>query len=210
MADTPESTGTKNKGQNEHFNVWNRIPVIRRFSFPIIIIVFAALVIVKVVLSGFYLNHTNFPLDPRGLALAEEEAQPSMNPGGLSAILKKKEAALNTKEEQLRKREAELLQLEQDVEIKMEELNDLQLRLTAFAKKLAEKEKALKDAKMAHLVNLYKAMEPVKAGVIMDKMKMESVVKILGQMRGKSAGKIVETMDPKKGARISEALSRAE
>ena len=90
----------------------------------------------------------------------------------------------------------------------MAELNELQLRLADYAKKLAQREKALKDAKMAHLVSLYTAMEPAKAAAIMEKLKLETVVKILRNMKGKAAGRIVAMMSPEKGAKISEALSR--
>ena len=98
--------------------------------------------------------------------------------------------------------------LEQEIETKMAELSELQERLTALAKGLAEREKALQDSKMDHLVDLYSAMEPAKAAAIMDKLKMETVILILRHMKGKSAGQILGMMDPEKGASISEELSR--
>jgi flagellar motility protein MotE (MotC chaperone) len=51
-------------------------------------------------------------------------------------------------------------------------------------------------------------MEPAKAAAIMEKLKLETVVKILRNMKGKAAGRIVAMMSPEKGAKISEALSR--
>ncbi|MGD8385810.1 MAG: hypothetical protein PVG49_01620, partial [Desulfobacteraceae bacterium] len=85
---------------------------------------------------------------------------------------------------------------------------EIQANLTAFAKKLAEREKTLKDTKVEHLVSLYQAMEPERAAAIMSKLEVVTVVRILGNMRGKSAGLILAAMSPDRGAAISEQLSR--
>ena len=59
----------------------------------------------------------------------------------MEAILKKKEQELKEKEMLLKKREKELLPLKKEIDEKFEALNELQTRLTAFAKELAEREK---------------------------------------------------------------------
>jgi flagellar motility protein MotE (MotC chaperone) len=51
-------------------------------------------------------------------------------------------------------------------------------------------------------------MEPAKAAAIMDKLKVDTVVRILRHMKGKSAGKILSMMNPELGATISEKLSQ--
>ena len=73
---------------------------------------------------------------------------------------------------------------------------------------LAEKEKALNDQKISHLVALYSAMDPAKAAVIMEKLKTDTVARILAHMKGKSAGKIMAMMKPERGAVVSERLSQ--
>ena len=93
---------------------------------------------------------------------------------------------------------------------KIEELNELQTRLTLFAKDLADREEALKDSKITHLVALYSSMEPARAAVIMDRLNMDTIVRILSNMKGKVAGQILAAMDPGKGATISERLSKME
>jgi flagellar motility protein MotE (MotC chaperone) len=140
--------------------------------------------------------------------MAGEDNSPASLEIGLGEQLKRKEEQLKAKEAFLKSKEAELTPLKDEVEAKFAELSELQTKLTALAKELAEKEKSLKDEKMAHLVALYGAMDPTKAAAIMDKLKTDTVVLILRHMKGKSAGEIVGMMDPEKGALISEELSR--
>ena len=108
----------------------------------------------------------------------------------------------------MKRQEKALLPLKNEVDAKIEELNELQSSLTTYAKSLAEREKALKDSKISHLVALYSSMDAGKAAVIMDKLNNETIVRILANMKGKSAGQILAMMPPEKGALISEKLSR--
>ena len=68
----------------------------------------------------------------------------------------------------------------------------------------------MKDTKITHLVALYSSMEPARAAVIMDKLNMDTIVRILSNMKGKVAGQILAAMDPEKGATISERLGKME
>ena len=143
------------------------------------------------------------------IALAEEdEIGPNIVLAEKERMLRKKEQELKEREERVSKQEKDLAPLQNEIDAKLEELNTLQTRLTVFAKQLAEREKALNDAKMKHLVSLYSAMEPARAAVIMQQLNMDTVVRILANMKGKSAGKIVAMMEPGKGATISERLSK--
>ena len=124
--------------------------------------------------------------------------------------LKNKEQALKEREQKVQQQETELLPLKKEIEEKLAELNELQANLAVYAKKLAEREKALQDVKMAHIVDLYSSMEPAAAAAIMEKLKIETVVLILGHMKGKAAGLILGQMKPDTGATISERLSQME
>ncbi len=166
-----------------------------------------AIVLSKMILSGVYISTHYFGNE----ALAKQEEQDSGQssfPVVTEESLIKKQMELKKREEDIAKKEKEYLALKQETEAKMAELNELQTKLANYVKKLAQREKALKDAKMAHLVSLYTAMEPAKAAAIMEKLKMETVVKILRNMKGKAAGRIVAMMSPEKAAMISERLSR--
>lgn len=177
-------------------------------------IVLILLLVSKIMISGVYLNLWPARLGHTPLAMAESAApsksDPTMTqePSVLtSKMLEKRAQDLKEKELELQKREEELLPLKTEIEEKLAELNELQLRLTAYAKKLADREKALEDSKMGHLVALYSAMEPAKAAAIMDKLKIPTVVLILRHMKGKSAGQVLAMMNPERGAVISEKLT---
>lgn len=182
----------------------------RRLKIPLIgaSILCAALLVGKICLNGAILKSLSSSLPGVHTAMAEEKKTPASLEIGLSEHLKRKEEQLKAKEAFLNSKEAELMPLKDEVEAKLGELGELQIRLTALAKELAEKEKSLKDEKMAHLVALYGAMDPTKAAAIMDKLKTDTVVLILRHMKGKSAGEIVGMMAPEKGALISEELSK--
>lgn len=170
------------------------------------------LIVGKLLIGGLYL-HLIPSLPPFGnIALAEEKKQvkapdPTEANKKMAEILKKKEQELKDREARLAEREQELIPLKEEIDRKMEDFNEIQNRLTLFAKELAEREEAFNSAKTDHLVALYSAMEPAKAAAIMDKLNLETVVLILSKMKGKIAGQILSVMNTEKGAKISEKLS---
>jgi flagellar motility protein MotE (MotC chaperone) len=175
------------------------------------------LLIAKVFISGVFLKSGSVSSSTVDLAMAEnrEQQHASLGTGEPSGALspetlKERELALRAKELSLKKKEEELLPLKKDIEEKLAELNELQSRLTAYAKTLAEREETLKDTKMTHLVEVYTAMEPAKAAAIMEKLKMQTVVLILRHMKGKAAGQIVSLIKPELAAVVVEKLSQAE
>lgn len=182
----------------------------RRRHLAYVMGLFVVLVISKLFMTGLFLRSE--PERTTGLASAhaDEKGSPSGGDRTLDEELKKRAAELRAREDQVKKREAELLPLKEEIETKMAELTELQSRLISYSKELADREKALSDAKMDHLVALYSAMEPSKAAAILDKLKLDTVVLILRHMKGKSAGGILAMMPPEKGALISEELSRAQ
>jgi flagellar motility protein MotE (MotC chaperone) len=181
-----------------------------RLRMPLIgaAILCAVLLVGKICLNGAILRSLSSSLPRVHAAMAAESKTPASLEIGLGEQLKRKEAQLRAKETFLKNKETELMPLKDEVEAKLAELSELQTRLTTLAKELAEKEKSLRDEKMAHLVALYSAMDPTKAAAIMDKLKTDTVVLILRHMKGKSAGEIVGMMNPEKGALISEELSK--
>lgn len=177
--------------------------------FIISLFLFILLILAKIVVSGIYLGVDMPPLGGTDIALAEEgEEKSSIGLDEMQRALRKKEKELKEKEADLKRREEELIPLKNEIDTKIEELNDLQASLTLFAKNLAEREKALKDSKIGHLVSLYSSMEAGKAAIIMDKLHIDTIVLILANMKGKSAGQILAMMDPEKGAIISEKLCK--
>ena len=174
----------------------------------IYIAAFALLLLVKILISGLYLKGVPLMVSTTKLAMAQEKIETDVSINKMEEALKVKDRELKEQEKRLNKMEQELLPLKKEVDQKLEELNELQIRLTAYAKELATREKILKDTKIAHLVALYSSMDPAKAAGIMDKLSIDIVVRILGNMKGKSAGKILAMLAPEKGATISESLSK--
>jgi flagellar motility protein MotE (MotC chaperone) len=175
----------------------------------------------KIIISGIYLHFDKVKLPSMNIAMAEEKVDKTVinktdakqSDGDLTVKLtnlKKKEQELKEKEAALQKKELELAPLQAEVDAKIAQLNELQVKLTAMAKEIAEKEQGFKDEKINHLVTLYSAMDSSKAAKIMDKLNIDTVVRILANMKGKSAGQILASMNADKGATISEKLSNLE
>ena len=218
MERTTTAFRAESPGRNGHHEARKKVHVRRRISLFGIAATFMLLLLIKVVISVFYLQSDSTPIPTVSLAMAEKSSpsekveKPKEVPSEkkTNALLRKREQELREKERRLIKREETLMPLKQEIDAKLEELDTLQMQLTAYAKKLADREKALNESKNGHLVALYTAMEPAKAAAIMDKLKMETVVTILRHMKGKSAGKIMAMMNPERGALVSEKLSRSD
>ncbi len=166
-------------------------------------------------ISGIFLKSSNIAIAGADVVMAQDAPQEEKKDEGkkletLEQSLRKKEKELLQKEAELKKMEAELIPLKEEIDTRMAELNDLQNSLTAYSKKLAEREKVIQDTRIAHLVKLYSSMEAKKAADILDKLQIDTVVRILGNMKGKEAGGILAMMPVEKGAIISEKLSKDE
>jgi len=195
--------------------MWKRLPLGSNQPFLWLGAGLIFLLIVKILLSGLFFRSGGASSPGPNVALAQDRMQARLSdartgsPERLSLeSLKERELALRARELELQKKEEALIPLKKDVDEKLGELNELQSRLTAYAKTLADREEAIKDSKMAHLVDLYTAMEPARAAAIMEKLKMETVVLILRHMKGKPAGQIIALMRPEFGAQVVEKLSR--
>ncbi len=172
---------------------------------------FFILILIKIIVSGIFLQFEPLSISSSSLAIADETGdneEPDQRT--IELMLRKKEKELNEKEMELKKMEERLLPLKKEVEARIEELDELQTSLTAYSKDLAERELAMKDARIDHLVKLYSSMEADKAANIMDKLPVDTVVRIMENMNGKAAGQILAVMPPEKGAQISQKLSKVE
>jgi flagellar motility protein MotE (MotC chaperone) len=211
MAPRPESIGTEGNKRSSDNQTRKKFPLKPNFYITTLVLFFILLG-VKVILSGFFLNTSPLSIAATGVAMAQEtpkeNAPPAVTP--MDQNLRQREQALLQKEEELKKMQVELLPLREEIDTRMAELNELQNSLTAKAKTLAEKEKVIQDTKIAHLVKLYSTMEAKKAADILDRLQIDTVVRILGNMKGKEAGGIMAMLPLEKGAIISEKLSESE
>ncbi|MFO7783467.1 MAG: MotE family protein [Thermodesulfobacteriota bacterium] len=208
MASRSKATRAEGPGRaggdpaRENFRVNRKGPVVLLASTA-----FALLFVLKILLTGMLLTGLPFDLGQRA-ALAEDKAREGTSSLEREQALLNKEQRLRDWEKELKKKEQQLLPLQGEIDQKMAELEEIQDNLTAFAKRLAEREEALNDARIKHLVSVYQEMEPNRAAAIMGKLDIPTVVRILGNMRGKAAGQILASMPPERGAEISGRLSR--
>jgi flagellar motility protein MotE (MotC chaperone) len=209
MAQRTEPIGTQGNKRNSGNKTWKKLPLKPNF-YVTTLVLFFSLLAVKVVISGIFLGTSSLDITSADVAIAQEvSTEKDQNLEEWDVKLRNREKELLEKEADLKKLEVQLLPLKEEVENRMAELNDLQNSLAAKAKNLAKREKALEDGKMDHLVKLYSSMEAGKAAAILDRLQLDIVVRILGNMKGKSAGEIMAMMTPDKGATISQRLSEA-
>jgi flagellar motility protein MotE (MotC chaperone) len=216
-----ERHGTKRDKRGWGFKAWKGFSIRPNFLF-IAVLCLAGLLVAKIIISGLYLHFDSGKLQVANVAIAQETSDkkadvkatdtksPDADLTAKQASLKKKELELKERESAVQRKEQELAPLQAEVDAKIEQLNELQVKLTAMAKELAEKEQTAKDEKITHLVALYSSMDAAKAAKILDKLNTDIVVRILANMKGKSAGQILAAMSTDKGAIISESLSKTE
>lgn len=209
MAPRPESIGTQGDKRSSSDKTWKKFPLKPNF-YVTTLVMFFFLLAVKVAISGIFLRTSSLDITSADVAMAQEVAtENNQSLEEWESRLRRREQELSEREAKIKKMEADLMPLKEEVETRMAELIELQNSLAAQAKKLAEREKALKDEKITHLVKTCSSMEAGKAAAMLNKMNLDTVVRILGNMNGKYAGAIMAMMPPEKGATISERLSKA-
>jgi len=117
---------------------------------------------------------------------------------------------LEEKEKALDKKEEELQELEKELKAKYEELMKLQESLKASREELEafrEERQEEQSSQIRSLAKIYSTMKAKEAGKLMENLNDDLVVKIIKTMKSEEAADILSSMDPKKAARISMALS---
>ena len=160
--------------------------------FRIEIIVVVALMI-KLLLSTFNIYAQKKDLSsPSG-----EERKNIHTESELLEILKKKQIELD-------KKEVELNSLKREIEKNIIKLTNLQKSI----ENLMTSQEKLKNKKIKHLAVIYSNMPAEKAARFMEELDTKVVISILRIMDGKTAGRILSYITPKKAAKISEGLTR--
>lgn len=112
--------------------------------------------------------------------------------------------ALNRKQDDLSRREQELKSLEQQVDAKLAQMQDLEARIKTMLKDA----QGMKDEKLRHLVDVYTNMKAKQAAAVLETLDEKIAVRILAGMRGRQAGEILTYVQAEKAAKLSEALTR--
>lgn len=110
------------------------------------------------------------------------------------------------KQEELNRREQELLALQQQMQSRLDELHALEGKIQGMLKKAGD----VQDEKLKHLIDVYSNMKPRQAAQVLETLDERIAVKILAGMRGKQAGEVLTYMQAEPAAKLSELLSRTE
>ena len=113
-------------------------------------------------------------------------------------------AGLRERREELERRELALKTLEQQVDAKLAQLQEMQSKVEQM---LAEA-KETRDAKLRHLIDVYTNMKAKQAAAVIETLNEDIAVKILAGMRGRQAGEILTYVQAEKAAKLSERLTR--
>ncbi len=108
------------------------------------------------------------------------------------------------KEQEIARREQELLMLKKQMEQRLEELQSAERKVQDMLKEA----KGVEEGKVNALTNMYVNMKPRQAGAALENLDENIAAKILVSMKSKQAGEILSYMNPTKTAKLTELLSR--
>ncbi len=110
----------------------------------------------------------------------------------------------NQKQQELARREQELLMLKKQTEQRLKELQAAERKVQDMLKEA----KTVEGSKVDTLTNMYINMKAKQAAKAIETLDENIAVKILSNMKPKQAGEILSYADPKKTAKLTEILSR--
>lgn len=110
----------------------------------------------------------------------------------------------NRKQQELARREQEVLVLKQQMEQRLEELQAAERKVQG----LLEEAKEAEAKKISRLSAIYINMKPKQAAKAIENMDERTAVKILAGMSPKQSGEILTYADPVKTAKLTELISR--
>lgn len=111
---------------------------------------------------------------------------------------------MGAREQALAKKEAQLRDLEAQVDEKLTRLRELEIRM----QNLIDSAGSIQDEKMAHLIDVYSNMKPKQAAVVLQTLEEPIAVRILAGMSGRKAGEILSSVRADRAAELSAALTR--
>jgi flagellar motility protein MotE (MotC chaperone) len=138
------------------------------------------------------------------LGAAEEATPPaSVEERRLRLSIQEEIARTRQQSESLRLKEIELKTLELEVDKKLATLKTAREELTQLLAQKSEEE----SKKVKQLSQMYEKMEPAKAAALLVTLDEKLAIVILGGIKKKTAGKILNEIEREKGASLSKAYS---
>jgi hypothetical protein len=111
--------------------------------------------------------------------------------------------ALLKRQDELDQREQGLKTLETELNNRVAKLKDMETSIKA----MLEEAKGVKDQKLKHLIDVYSNMNAKQAAKVLETLDNAIAVKILAGMRGRGAGEVLNNMEAKKAAGLTEMLT---
>lgn len=121
----------------------------------------------------------------------------------MESLQKRGVAPFAQEREDLENKKNELKRLESEVDKKIEQLNQLRVKV----EKLLEQKTAEEQKRILELARMYEKMTAEKAAVVLGSVDQELAIAILAKMKTKSAAKILNNMEREKAAKLTSAFS---
>lgn len=126
------------------------------------------------------------------------------------ASLREQKKILETKEMELREREARLREMEQEIENRLKELIAVQDKIKQAQQEIQafrEEREQARNAQVQALAKIYGNMKPKEASQLLETLDEPLAVKVIGLMSPDQVAKILASMETKKAAKLSRALT---
>lgn len=166
--------------------------------------------------SASMVRAQGFSNNPQQLSADELEISKDL----ISKIAHEKRKALNEAREELSRRKARLLKLEENVLRRYKALRMLQEELKSTIKRSKSEEeetpqdsatsaerKAARAQEVRKLAKSFESMKPAAAAQVIEVMDDELVVDVLRVVNPRKSGKILGALEPKTAARVSELMT---
>lgn len=126
------------------------------------------------------------------------------------AAIREQKKLLESKEMELKEREARLREMEQEIENRLKELIAVQDKIKQAQQEIQafrEEREQARNAQVQALAKIYGNMKPKEAGQLLESLEEPLAVKVISLMSPDQVAKILASMETKKAAKISRALT---
>lgn len=126
------------------------------------------------------------------------------------AAMREQKRLLESKEMELKEREARLREMEQEIENRLKELIAVQDKIKQAQQEIQafrEEREQARNAQVQALAKIYGNMKPKEAGQLLESLEEPLAVKVISLMSPDQVAKILASMETKKAAKISRALT---
>ena len=143
------------------------------------------------------------PIERPGTPSSESMCDPAPNLSELMTVFKEREQRIVKQEKDLRNRARALLVTDEEVALKLIELEQAEVRLKEM---IAMAETAAEDD-LTRLTKVYETMKPKEAAAVFEQMAPEFAAGFVGRMRPESAANVLSGLSPEAAYTISVILA---